>query len=115
MQAAKKYGTPAVIGAVIGLGLAVLDPFKINDPNSKLGAKAPDWLVKVYGSSWQMALAGAVIGILLFLLYELVMKRKSPMESYFGGEAYTDLLPSDYYSSVPRHSPVAFDNAVPIG
>ena len=134
MDLVNKYGPVAAIGASIGLGLSVLDPFRIkrngngntsnnnnnnnnnnNSNNSNVGRNGngyPAWLVTLYQSPLQMALIGAVLGVLIFYAYEMFMQ---PRRAVLIGEAelYNELRPHHYYSR--KHlSRTQFVNRVPI-
>lgn len=109
----KKYGPVLVIGVVVGVGLSIVDPFGIKDSQS-----APEWLKTLYDSSWQMAVAGAVLAMVIYLLYEKFTGAKGVSYAQahtvgHKGNRFSRQIPSEYYTRGTKYHPIKFDNRVP--
>lgn len=82
----KKYGPVLVVGAVVGVGLSVVDPLGIKDFKRSL------WLRDFHASPWKMALVCGILALLIYLYCEMTNKNMS--ESFAEGH-----LPANYYAA----------------
>lgn len=113
-QLAQKYGPAGLVGAGVGVALAVFDPLKINDPSSTLGSTAPAWLLTLYKCPFRMALIGALIAVVLLEVYTRFIAKKSygtvsPADAMYYANAYDELLPAEMYGT---SSPAEFNNTL---